>query len=303
LVETVNVVIVCDGVNSSATIISHVLAKHSQNNIVVCQWDPTPFINCADVVWLFQGSQITHPTSAIPDMVEGSSARWLLGCNGYGALHKWNYGRGRAPPPHVNPFSAVQTSCRRLHDIMVDYVKKPTFLAHSGFDSDLFYPLPPPKDFCIGWAGDARNGAKMYDNFAGLPFPKKTVGDYAGGFIPHLRMPGFYSTVSVYVSTSEGESSPLPPREAAACGRPVVAVDVGDLYEWVPPRLLVEQSEWGYRTHDSDKLIPIIESLKDPELYCRAAEDTLKSVQQFSYSNIINSEYDPMFREVAKLDK
>ena len=46
---------------------------------------------------------------------------------------------------------------------------------------------------------------------------------------------------SVTLITSKRESGPLVARESIACGTPVVAVDVGDLSEWLPSKFISQE--------------------------------------------------------------
>lgn len=80
-------------------------------------------------------------------------------------------------------------------------------------------------------------------------------------------MPHWYSRIDVLVSASSAEGTPNPPFEAAACGVPVVATDVGALTDWRAMRdlqLLVPT----YRNKASaevtiEGMLALLRSLKD----------------------------------------
>ena len=57
---------------------------------------------------------------------------------------------------------------------------------------------------------------------------------------------------SVTIITSKRESGPLVARESIACGTPVVAVNVGDLSEWIPHKFISEE-------YDESKLADAVE--------------------------------------------
>jgi len=57
---------------------------------------------------------------------------------------------------------------------------------------------------------------------------------------------------SVTLITSKRESGPLVARESIACGTPVVAVDVGDLSEWIPQKFISKE-------YDESKLADAVE--------------------------------------------
>ena len=58
---------------------------------------------------------------------------------------------------------------------------------------------------------------------------------------------------SVTLITSKRESGPLVARESIACGTPVVAVDVGDLSEWIPQKFISQE-------YDESKLADAVEA-------------------------------------------
>ena len=83
----------------------------------------------------------------------------------------------------------------------------------------------------------------------------------------------------------------MPPKEAAACGRPVVARRAGDLPEWVPEQYLVGE------THE---LIPLIELfMNDRELLIEEGKRFRELSLQWDFKNIV-AEYDLMFDAVVK---
>jgi glycosyltransferase involved in cell wall biosynthesis len=109
------------------------------------------------------------------------------------------------------------------------------------FDTQLFYPVKrvyENKDFIIGWAGNKDNWKKNFDIVESLDaLPGVTIvcsnGDLKGNGIPNEFMRYYYSMVDCVVQTSTEEGSGTIILEAASCGKPVVAFNVG-----VAPELL-----------------------------------------------------------------
>jgi len=106
-------------------------------------------------------------------------------------------------------------------------------------------------------------------------------------------MPKFYEGISVYVSVSLFEGGPIPPLEAAASGRPVVATATGALLEWMPKEYLVGVDDYL-------NMIPIIERLRDDkELYSRECQRFRNISLKWDFRHICK-EYDTMFDEVME---
>jgi len=127
----------------------------------------------------------------------------------------------------------------------------------------------------------------MFHRFVDFPFPLKV----ALGSIPHEKMPNFYAGISVYVSVSEEEGCPMPPLEAAASGRPVVATKTGALEEWIPPKYLVPQKNYI-------DLIPLIQEFKDDESKLKKESATFRKIAEKWDFHYIAKQYDRMFEDV-----
>jgi glycosyltransferase involved in cell wall biosynthesis len=191
-----------------------------------------------------------------------------------------------------------------------DWVKSPVdipgFVCHGGIDTSVFTPRPFPDEFSIGWAGNSANGAKRIYRFNELPFKRKAIGGGAMRkfkamglpnieYIPTVKYPfmnDFYGGISLYVQTSYREGGSLPPKEAAASGRPVVTTRVGDAPEWIPEEYLVETARKSY---DEKKMIELITMFKeDPDLLEREGKRFKELSKQWDFS-IVAKEYDLMF--------
>ena len=63
------------------------------------------------------------------------------------------------------------------------------------------------------------------------------------GFVDDKDLPAFYAISDVYVTASQNEGFNLPAVEAQACGKPVVAFDVGAHKEVVKNGILVPEGD------------------------------------------------------------
>ena len=286
--EALNVEVVCDGEDSSATIVMKQVAKYSKHNLMVRQWTPE-ITNETDLIYFHYGGLLTEKNKqALPYL--DAPVKKIAGLRGYLTFKRWTVGFF-LESTHLHDFigklDAVSCASKELQKMFTNVRQDiPTFVCHSGVDTEAFKPSPLPEHFCIGWAGNAFSGAKVFPNFTKLPFPKRTAGDGIGTYRKFEEMPKFYSGISVYVSTSTEEGSPVPPKEAAACGRPVAAVEVGDLFEWVPEEYLV--STW-------QELIPIIKRFSEDRNLLEVETRRFRELSlRWDYHRVVR-EYDDMF--------
>ncbi len=187
------------------------------------------------------------------------------------------------------------------------------YVCHGGIDTNMFTVQPFPEEFSIGWAGNAGNGAKRFKRFLELPFKKKAVGGgafeqfkkmgYTSNveYIPKIkynRMNHFYAGISVYVNTSFREGGPLPIKEAAACGRPVVCTNTGDAPEWIPEEYIVETK---LREFDRDKMVELITGFKEDKTLLVEEGKRFKELSKRWDHGVIFKEYDKMFDGVLNV--
>jgi len=229
---------------------------------------------------------------------------------GHGNFKRCFIGRTQLEPvSYVKEyFKAYSVSSKEIYELVNKWGGKPTYLCQAGVDTNRFVPSKPPAQFCIGWIGNPWAGAKAFNRFQDFPFPLRIAGatrQYLkvkatpdnfnlvneGGFIPHEDIYNFYRQISVYVSVSENEGCPMPPLEASASGRVVVATKTGALTEWVPPEYLVDIYKYK-------ELIPIIERLRDNQtLYKNECKRFRELSLKWDFSEI-TKQYDNMFQEV-----
>lgn len=285
-----------DGDPSSGTWVMQNIIKQSRHKIVNALWHPRSVMDIKpDIVYLHYGGLLTPWSDNLTNYIKAHpEVKWIGGIRGRMNLKRWSK---QWPPEEfcdfVNLLDGISCANYRFADLARKLTDIPVFTCHAGVDTLSFSPSMLPDDFCIGWAGFSMAGAKRFRHIMSLPFPKRTATDL-GTWLPFNKMPSFYQKISVYVIASVEEGSPVPPKEAAACGRPVIGVDCGDLAEWIPPRWLVKNGEgWQKR------IIPVIQTLQnDRDLLMQESVRFRRLAEQWDYRNIVK-EYDEMFEDVA----
>lgn len=282
------VLCITDGEDSSATIVMRDYAKKSRHFIDVRPWNNDVGLRALstdyDLVYLHSGILLSPMNTIIVDTLTQSSTPWMAGLRGMLNYKRWLVNSRSGFHPWVGKLRGILCSnlwflarCREMS-------KVPSILAPSCVDPDLFQPLAPPMDFSIGFVGHPNHGAKGYEYFNQLSFPKKI----ADGSIAHSDMPNFYKGISVYCCTSVEEGAPVPPKEAASSARPVVSFDVGDIRDWLPERLIVR---------NIPEMEKAVHRLRQNAEWHRAANECWEAVEPY-YSVNIARVYDSAFESI-----
>ena len=160
-----------------------------------------------------------------------------------------------------NDFSAGYTvSSNLLFNIYknINGYPPPSALTTDGVDLERFHPSKlerfeetDERPLYVGWVGNSAWGEELLDDdpkgFKSILLPalerlKQEGGKVEGlfadrtvAFMPHHRMPDYYSKIDVLVCSSMIEGTPNPVLEAMACGVPVVSTAVGIVTEAFGP--------------------------------------------------------------------
>jgi glycosyltransferase involved in cell wall biosynthesis len=302
-----NVLVVCDGDDSSGTYVMRDLARYSRHHLQIVNWTREhEFRDENDVVYFYYGGLLhntgwsEHGQLLINFMRHHRNVKWIAGIRGNTNLKRWtNEMRPNSWEPtsfcdFVYELDAISVANTTIASICREAGVDNVHVCHSGVDTQRFAYRPLPSHFSIGWAGLASTGAKDVGSFLRLPFPKRTAAVGYGTYIPFEEMHTFYPKISVYVSTSVEEGSAVPPKEAASCGRPVVAFITGDFEEWIPPEYLMERTRCGYKA-----LVPLIARLRDdPDLLQRESKRFRGLAENLWDYAIVAREYDRLFESV-----
>jgi len=288
--DQLKLVLIADQWNWSAFRVLNGVSQHSKHISMVTCFEPPRNQEDFDVLYYRYGALASKHV----DRIKNSTKKWIAGISGFGCLTRCTKPQRKEFSDFIYEFDALTANSLQMKKILNEIDSSmPVYLCHSGYDERLFKPSPFPEEFHIGWAGKA-NAGKGHKSFLQLPFSQRASAVGCGTGRPHYEMPDYYKTISVYVSTSIREGSPLPPKEAAGSGRPVVAVSAGDMPEWFPPKWIVENTG-----KDSYKaLIPLIEELQDPDMLHKIGMEFHEAVQPYEFSRLVR-EYDTMFESVC----
>lgn len=162
-----------------------------------------------------------------------------------------------------------------------------------GENPNLFKPLTVENDAVLSWVGRDHKEYKHAELLGVLGFSYK-VATY-NQYIPHVDLPRFYNSTKICVGFSDYEGFWRPGLEAAMCGLPVVATDVG-----VVPQLV-----------DADYIIPVPAEahvnryrqlirgfLDDPELSNEVGRRNRIRAHRYSWKNVAPL-YDKAWSEIC----
>lgn len=195
--------------------------------------------------------------------------------------------------------TAYTVSSKKLDDI---YRNIPEYPAPSGITSDgvdlsAFRPRElgrlqelTDRPLRVGWVGNSKWGDDVFDDpkgFHSILLPAiaslqaqeiaitPVFADRQIGFIPHAKMPTYYSNIDVLVCTSLVEGTPNPVLEAMACGVPIISTDVGI----VPEALGKLQSDFILPERSITALSDALARLnRNPGLAQALSEENLRSI-------------------------
>jgi len=290
LVKKLNVAVLCDGETSACTINMGGIKKYSKHDLTIYQWClPVDKTGDYDLVFVHYGGLLRDDgdkQNVIMQQLNKKECKWVAGILGPRNFNRWIKPRTNRKEfcEFVFDLDAITVSNIEYKRMVEERTTKiPTYITPCGVDLTIFKPSPPPEEFCVGTCDD-----RLY--FRELPFEKKV----ARGYYPHgKKMPEFYKSISVYVETM---SRPLPCGlcllEAAACSRPIVAVEMGMLTNWIPPKML--RKKW-------EELVPLIEKLRDnKEFYGEQSRKFRKLAEEKWSYDVVVKDYDYMFEEAYK---
>jgi len=276
---------VSDGWDSSATYVLEGLKKYSKHDWTIYQYQPE--IGDADVVYYHVGALLSELNPMMLRQFNGTTIKKAAGLRGEMNYKRWaeDYYPVTKLRSWVYELDAVACSNRYYYNEMKRFNLN-AHLCPSGVDAESFTPQPYPDEFTVGFVGNPEHGAKNYALFKSLPFKQR----YASS-IPHNEMLDFYKSISVLVCCSWHEGSPVPPKEAAFCGKPTVAFNVGDLRDWLPENLIAK---------DREDVIMKLNMLKDnPELTKEYGLKCRERVESYNFINVAPL-YDKMLESVSE---
>ena len=180
-------------------------------------------------------------------------------------------------------FDAIHTGSEQLSKLSKEY-NQHVYLFYPGVDTGLFKPTDTkPQEFTIGWVGDKNKKMKNYQVIERLGYPYKIASKE--NYIPHEKMPEFYTGLSAYTHFSSHEGGNRTVLEACSCGIPVVSTDAGAVDQYIDPEWIVPYREdEEYLEKEFKKRLTILK--EDPELCTRVGDNNRRRVLRYDWKVI-----------------
>jgi len=155
------------------------------------------------------------------------------------------------------------------------------YFTPNGVDTDIFQPAPRSGEtFKLGWAGSAERPCKRVHLARRLDYPVRVMcrrwGKYFVKGASRKHMQKFYAKIDCLVHTSNREGMTSVAIEAASCGLPIVATDVGDMAQLVEAEWLVPVEPEDAVVQEMNKRLEILKN--DVELRHRVGERNRREV-------------------------
>lgn len=181
-------------------------------------------------------------------------------------------------------FDAIHTSNNSLRDKARKY-NDFVYTFYPGIDTELFKPdLSKRPDRCvIGWVGDRSKKMKNTNIIQMLDYPYKMA--TKDNYIPHSEAPSFYNSLAVYTHFSSHEGCNRTILEAAACGLPVIATDVGAADQLIEKEWLIPYTNNHHRLALQFKK-RLNKLRKNPNLLKSVGIKNRKSSLRFDWSQV-----------------
>jgi len=150
-----------------------------------------------------------------------------------------------------------------------------------GEDPTLFKPLTVKNDAVLSWVGRDHKQFKHAEHLPRLGFSYK-VATY-NQYIPHHDLPAFYNSTRICVGFSDYEGFWRPGLEAALCGLPVIATDVGAVPNLVDKDYVIPVPA---KDHLNIYMQHIQTFLEDPELAAEVGRRNRIRAHRYSWQNV-----------------
>ena len=183
----------------------------------------------------------------------------------------------------LHHFDAIHTGSYDLYEKSSLYNNN-VYVFYPGVDTELFKPINnKPKIFTLGWVGDKNKKMKNYHIIDKLGYPYKIASK--DNYIPHEKMPEFYSSISVYTHFSSHEGGNRTILEACSCGIPVVSTDAGAVNQYIDDEWIIP-----YKNNDEYLISEFKNKLyqfeNDPSLIDTIGERNRKNVLKYDWKKI-----------------
>jgi glycosyltransferase involved in cell wall biosynthesis len=181
-----------------------------------------------------------------------TNVRVVTVVTGFPTLKNIFYGRNKIFEEAKNKFLSLANKCvavgsnnrKSLEDLRSIYDPQKTFYAPRGVDPEIFYPMTTEfrrkeneNDFTIAYVGKPvpEKGLKEFIQPACEQAGVNIIindRNYENALSPQ-EMNEFYNKADAYVVASTIDGTPNPALEAASCGKPVIANEIGNMPEFI----------------------------------------------------------------------
>lgn len=150
-----------------------------------------------------------------------------------------------------------------------------------GEDPTLFKPMKIKNDAVLSWVGRDHKTYKHAEHLDRLGFTYKTA--TYNQYIPHHDLPAFYNSTRICVGFSDYEGFWRPGLEAAMCGLPVIATDVGAVHSLVDKEYVIPVPASDHL----NRYRQLIQGfLDDPELSDEVGNNNRVRAHRYSWQNV-----------------
>ena len=164
-------------------------------------------------------------------------------------------------------FRAIGCNSMKTYDLLRSMYPDSNniYYTPNGVDTDIFQPTPRNGEtFKLGWAGSAERPCKRVHLARQLDYPVRIMCQRWGKHFKKGRsrepMQKFYANIDCLVHTSRKEGMTSVAIEAASCGLPIVATDVGDMAQLVGEEWLVPVEPEDRVVREMNKRLDILKN-------------------------------------------
>lgn len=209
---------------------AHSLARHSAFNVHPAS--PKNIRTTRDSIIHFHNVQILakrlHPLSYMKRL-QRQGNKVIVGLRGEHGKHRYDDLLAGADAVATGVDPSLREYALKLNPHV--YVLPP------GEDPTLFKPTPTINDAVLSWTGRDHKNFKHFELLPALGFTYKAA--TYNNYIPHHQLPAFYLSTKICVGFSDYEGAWRPGIEAAMCGLPIVATDVGVVSQLIDPEYVI----------------------------------------------------------------
>ena len=190
------------------------------------------------------------------------AGRYVRGMNS----HKWQ--RSRLPYRELRHCLRGAVGCFVPNQAQVRAIQPsyaPTFLVKEGVDPRTFFWVADrhDRDLVVGWSGNPTNRMKRLDTVIKPVCARAGVELRVASDLTRDKLNLFYNDVDLVLIASESEGNPLSLFEAGACGRAVLATNVGCVPE------IVEDGVTGFVVESTFDVDQTLQAFVDRLRWCK----------------------------------